>query len=343
MKQAPFLKEKDKITIIAPSFGVTTEPYQTREIAAIKNLKRLGYDLLEGENVHLNEGVVASSSPEKRAKEFMDAYKSNTAAIFSAGGGELMDEILPYIDFESLKNLPPKWFMGFSDNTHLTYTLTTILDLITIYGPNSPSFFERPIRLNQKDALRMLSGESHFEGYPKWNKPNFKKRADPSIKKEINPLQRYRYMSKKIVTPYNWNNPIEGRLLGGCLDCLITLCGTRFDKTKEFVERHGEGIIWYLEACDLNPLGIRRALFQLKESGWFSSAKAFLIGRPLCWDNAPFCLNRFDAVKGILSDLNVPILFDVDLGHYSPSLPMKNGALAEVNYEKDNIYFNYHE
>lgn len=343
MKQANFLKQGSKITMIAPSFGVTTEPYQTRYEASVKNLKKKGYEIIEGRNVHLAEGVIASASPEERAKEFLNAYTSDTDLILSVGGGELMNEILPYVDFETIKNLPPKWFMGFSDNTHLTYTLTTIADVITIYGPNAPTFFEKPLRLNQLDALRMLNGEKEFSGYEKWNKPNFKKKFDPTTKKEIPPLRRFRYMTKKVIIPQNWNGNIEGRLLGGCLDCLIMICGTSFDKTKEFLERHNEGIIWYLEACDLSPLGIRRALFQLKEAGWFKSAKAFLIGRPLCWDRESFGMNRFDAVKGVLDDLNVPILFDVDLGHYSPSMPIKNGALATVSYENNNIHFSYKE
>ncbi len=343
MNQAPFILKNQKITMVAPSFGVTTEPYQTRYNQAKKNLKRLGFLTEEGECVNLAEGVVASSSGEKRAKEFMDAYESDTSLILSVGGGELMDEILPFIDFEKIKSLNPKWFMGFSDNTNLTYTLTTLTDLITIYGPCAPSFFEKPLRLNQLDSIRMLQGEKEFFGYEKWNKPNFKKKFDPTVKKEINPLHRFRYMSKKIITPYNWNNDVEGRLLGGCLDCLINICGTRFDGTKEFIARHPEGIIWYLEACDLSPVGIRRALFQLKEAGWFKNAKAFLIGRPLCWDNAPFGLDRFEAVKGILGDMNLPILFDIDLGHYSPSLPIKNGALAKVSYENNNIHFIYKE
>ena len=343
MKKPEFLNKNAKITMIAPSFGVTTEPYLTRYNAAVKNLRKAGFQIIEGSNVHKEDGVVASASAERRGKEFMDAYLSDTSLILSVGGGELMDEILPYIDFYKIKSSVPTWFMGFSDNTHLTYTLTTLCDVMTIYGPNAPTFFEKPFRLNQLDALRMLEGETDFYGYPKWNKPNFKKKFDPSKKKEISPLRKYRYMSKKTIVPYNWNEPVEGILLGGCLDCLTTICGTRFDKTKEFIKWHPEGIVWYLEACDLSPLGIRRTLFQLKEAGWFSSAKAFLIGRPLCWDNAPFSLNRFDAVKGVLSSLNVPVLFDIDLGHYAPSLPIMNGAYAKISYEENNIHIKYLE
>ena len=45
---------------------------------------------------------------------------------------------------------------------------------------------------------------------------------------------------------------MEGILLGGCLDVLSNLCGTKLDSVKEF-NRSAEKIIWVLESCDGNP------------------------------------------------------------------------------------------
>ena len=61
----------------------------------------------------------------------MDAYESDSSAIISVGGGEIMCEILPYIDFDKIAKLPHKFFMGFSDNTNLTYTLATIYSFVS--------------------------------------------------------------------------------------------------------------------------------------------------------------------------------------------------------------------
>ena len=52
------------------------------------------------------------------------------SALFSVGGGELMLEILPYVDFDEIEN-NPKWFMGYSDNTNLT---------LVVNSSNSSSF-----------------------------------------------------------------------------------------------------------------------------------------------------------------------------------------------------------
>jgi len=332
MRKPPYLHKGSKIYLVAPSFGCTTEPYLTRLEVSIKNLKKMGYEVIEGPNIHLEDGVAASTSAKARAKEIMDAFASDADLILSVGGGETMCEILPYIDFEKIKNLPPKWFMGFSDNTNLTATIAMLSDTMTVYGPCAPQFFMKKIRLSELDGLRMLSGEKHFEGYPKYSITKSNKER---------PLWTYRLTQPKIITPHKFKAPVEGTLFGGCMDCLINICGTKYDKVAEFNAAHPEGIIWFLEACDLNPLSLRRACFQLKEAGWFQNAKAILFGRPLCLNAEIMEINRFNACLDILQDLNIPILFDIDLGHISPSMPIMTGAKAKVSLVKGNVIFDY--
>lgn len=335
MKQAPFIEYGATLSMVAPSFGVTTEPYFTRYNQSIKNLKRLGFEIKEGDNVHLDVGTVSSNTPELRAKEFMDAYQDkNTQAIFSVGGGELMCDILPYINFNKLKKLPPKWFIGYSDNTNLVFPLAVLADTISIYGPCGTTFYEKPFRLSEKNTLKMLMGEKSFKGYKYYSK---------EVNDHSNPLNRIKLDQKKVIQAFNYENPFEGVLLGGCLDCLLTLCGTKYDKVKAFQKNHKEGIIWFLEACDLNVLSYRRGLFQLKEAGWFDNAKGFIIGRPLCIEQEIMGVNHISAVTDILSSFNVPILMDVDLGHLPPVLPIKCGANCKVSFHDNNIFMDYKE
>lgn len=330
-----FLKENDLIYLVAPSFGCTSDPYATRMEAAIKEIKKRGYRVKEGRNIRRADGVASSAPAKERAEEFMDAYRDRqTKLILSVGGGELMNEILPYIDFKEIKSLPKKWFMGYSDNSNLTFLLTTLADVPSIYGPNLPSFYEKPWRLAQLDAERMLKGEVEFKGYPKWfGKSN----------KDWPALYKPRANIVKVITPHNFNSPIEGMMLGGCLDILRLLCGSKYDNVKEFIAKQEEGVIWYLEACDLSPLDIRRALFQLKEAGWFASAKGFLFGRPLCtvWRPEMMGVDRFNAATDVLDDLGLPMLFDIDLGHLGPGLPFLNGGIAKVEYKENNIFVTY--
>ena len=99
-----------------------------------------------------------------------------------------------------------------------------------------------------------------------------------------------------------------------------------------FNERYkDDGIIWFLESCDLNVMSMRRALWNLDEAGWFEHVKGFLIGRPLMHDDDFDGFKPYDAYTGILSKYNVPIIYDIDLGHLSPMIPMVSGGYAKVD------------
>ena len=80
-----FLNKNDKIYLVAPSFGAATEPYNERLMVAIKNLKKSGFDIIEGANIYLAKGVVSSNTPILRAKEIHDAFLSDSTVVYSVG------------------------------------------------------------------------------------------------------------------------------------------------------------------------------------------------------------------------------------------------------------------
>ena len=122
------------------------------------------------------------------------------------------------------------------------------------------------------------------------------------------------------------------------MDIVANLIGTRFDKVNEFVNRYAEdGIIWFLEACDLNLMSIRRALWSMEQAGYFRHVKGFIIGRPLHYEEAAFGLDRYSAVTSVLEKFGVPIVLDMDLGHLPPTMPLVNGAMATVSQENEKI------
>ena len=330
--ETKYISKKSKIYLVAPSFGCNTSPYNERLNKAIPKLKSLGHEVIVGPNCFLAEGKCASNTPEKRALEFMNAYESDAEVIISVGGGEMMCEILDFIDFDKIRKLPPKWFVGFSDNTNLTFTLTTICDVHTIYGPCAGAYHFDKYTYDVKDTYDMLQGKLDFEGYPMYE----------SIDDKSNPLADYNLDTKKVITPFNYSSPFSGTIIGGNLDIMQQLIGTPYDKMREYAKKHPEGIIFYLEACDLNVTGIKRALLQMKRAGWFDyNIKGFLVGRPLCINQNFLGINHINSVTDVLADYDVPILLDVDLGHLSPSIPIKNGEFVSIEYKNENIFFKY--
>ena len=114
-------------------------------------------------------------------------------------------------------------------------------------------------------------------------------------------------------------------------------CRIRIE-TVDFAEKYKEdGIIWVLEACDLNVFGIRRAMWQMEEAGWFQHVKGFLIGRPLCFGQEMMGLDAYNAVLEVAGRKGVPVIMDVDLGHLSPMMPVVVGSMAEVTVCKNDI------
>lgn len=73
--------------------------------------------------------------PEARAKDLMDAFKDETIkGIFCAIGGDDTVRLLPYIDYEVIKN-NPKIFMGYSDTT-VNHLMMNKASLVSFYGPS---------------------------------------------------------------------------------------------------------------------------------------------------------------------------------------------------------------
>lgn len=343
MRYPKNLPENGTIGFVAPSFGCQIEPYKSGFENAQKKFESLGYQLQLGPNCYEGSGIGISNTPEKCAEELMTYYCSTeNDCLISCGGGELMCEILPHMNFDKLEEAEPKWYMGYSDNTNMTYLLATLCDTAAVYGPCAAAFGMEPWHPAIKDAFGVVTGEVNaVKGYDKWERE--------SLKNEENPLVPYNVTEARVIKSYLGKEELtsgeiafQGRLLGGCMDCLVNLLGTRFDKTKEFVEKYkDDGIIWFLEACDLNVFSIRRAMWQMEQAGWFEYVKGFLIGRPLCFGQEMMGLDAYQAVLEVAGRKNVPVIMDVDLGHLPPMMPIVVGSVGNVKVNGNDITIDF--
>ena len=325
MRYPEFLKKNGTIGFVAPSFGCTIEPYKTSFENGLDKFGKDGYGIKIGPNCFKSDGVGISTKPEGCAKEFTDMWCSDADILISCGGGELMCEILPYVDFEKLKTSKPKWFMGYSDNTNLGFLLATLCDTASIYGPNAPVFGTEPRHPAVSDAFSLLCGEKlKFESYDGFELTSLKNENTPLAAYNITEAPTLRFAG----APFE---SMQGRMVGGCLDCLVNMCGTKFDHVKEFVERYkDDGIIWFVESCELGIMGIRRALWQLEQAGWFKYVKGFVIGRPMLFEIEDYGMDRYSAAMSVLEKYNVPVIQDADLGHLPPAMPFINGGYGVI-------------
>ena len=145
MRYPEFLQENGTIGFVAPSFGCATEPYYTAFNNALRKWKEMGYHTQLGPNCYADKGIGISNEPRLCGEEINEWYCSqDNDVIISCGGGELMCEVVPHMDFERMKKSKAKWYMGYSDNTNFTFLLTTLCDVASLYGPCAAAYGMEP-------------------------------------------------------------------------------------------------------------------------------------------------------------------------------------------------------
>ncbi len=315
------------IGVTATSAGFTEETDLIRLESGIKHFNDLGYPVVVTDNVRKCEKG-RSSDGATRADELLQLVKAaEVRAILAASGGDYLVEMLPYIDFNIIRE-NPKWIQGFSDTTGLTFTITTNLDIATIYANNFSTFGMGNWHSSLYDNLRILEGkeitQQSFEYFQDGYQPRITGLEEFILQKEVRWINYYppNYQQEELT--------ITGRALGGCLDVCLNLVGTRFDKVKEFVHKYQQDkILWFLESYALDSEALIRGLWQLREAGWFEHAAGFVFGRPCMYSTATDTSYQ-EAVLAVLGGLSLPIIFDADIGHKPPQCTMINGAMAHI-------------
>lgn len=370
MKHPESLKKGDIIGICAPSGGIT-KPEKIQELEeAEKQLKEMGYRIIETKSVRKEEKG-RSNTAKKRAEEFMELLKNKEVKliIFATGGDYLM-EMLDYLDLEEIKKLEPKWMQGYSDITTLEFIFNTILEIPSIYCDTIKSYAMKPLYRNLKDALKIASGEKITQkSFEKCEKSEFnnledafgdgakkhqqepdvfgdgdkKHQQEPDVfgdgnKKHYQDPNEEKYNLTEKVEWKNINNEpkieMQGRMIGGCLDCIKIFFGTKYDNIKNYINKYKkDGIIWYLECFEINSPELTRILWQMKNAGYFNNINGIIFGRSLVF-RKDYDTNFKEAVKQAIGDLNIPIIYDADIGHVAPQLAIINGEIMKITSEE---------
>ena len=323
MKYPKFLKRNATIGVPAPSDGAGDALKKNRYENAVKFFKEKGYSLVLSDNLYQSTRG-RSASARKRAEEINNMFeRDDIDGILCAAGGDFLLEILPYINFDLIAK-KEKLIGGFSDPTGILYPLTSKYDIATIYGNNFSSFGAEILQQNDLDFLSCIEGKATtFHSYEKYEEERVEK---------ITGLEPNNFTKKvEWKTLDEKNTKIEGRILGGCFDIISELCGTKYDGIKEFNERYKEdGIIWFFDNCEITMEEVIRILWKMKELDYFKYAKGVIFGRfgveTTTYDyDVKTCLE-----DSILKDLNIPIIYDADISHKAPCIPIINGSYAIV-------------
>ncbi|RDW22095.1 S66 peptidase family protein [Oceanobacillus chungangensis] len=261
----------------------------------VQFLRNMGFDIVFGRYVYSSDGIVAASA-EQRADDLMNMFRDpSVKMILATRGGTGVQTILPYLDFEVIRQ-NPKIISGYSDITVLLNSLYQSSNLITFHSlmlidfrPETPAY-----NFNQ-----------FFEATSTLNSPRL--------------IQNPSNIALNGLVPGN----VTGPIVGGNMTSLVNALGTPY-------EINTKGKILFLEETHSPTNMIFRYLTQLLMSGKFQDCIGIILGE--CTNClVSYDTTYEDLINTLLVPLGKPLLINLTSGHgfYKAAIPI--GANVNLN------------
>ena len=320
------LRQGDKIGVTAPSAGAEGAGAE-RVRFCVDWLRTAGYDIVVGDCMN---GVGITSAPVTDRAAELTAMLCDPAirTVVPPWGGETAIDLVDLLDWGALAQAEPTWLVGYSDLSTILLPLTTRLGWATLHGDNLVDTpYQSPAGL--LPWLDIASGAGPHVQQDSGVVAGWWRFEEDSRATQWKRLDHGRWSVHGAESLH-----ATGRLIGGCVETLCNLAGTPYGDVAAFGAAHrDDGLIVYLEVAGDEAATICRNLHGLRLAGWFDRANAILVGRTKAPDNPK--LTQREAVLDALGRLDIPIVFDLEIGHVPPHLPLVNGALATVTVDND--------
>ncbi len=331
------LKKGDTVAIVSLSAGTIGEPWALHKLRIAKERLERDYGLRVKVMLNALRGMAyLHDHPEVRAADLMAAFRDREVkAILCDTGGDDTVRLLPYIDFDVIRE-NPKIFTGFSDTTANHFMLYHA-GLISYYGPSVLSNFSEYGKIN--DYTAAMIRDTFFEPKPTLEIPSSPYWRDG----EDEPVE---WKEENMHTPIPYHpeergyeviqgrGAAEGELLGGCLDVFIMLMGTKIWPAPEaWAEK-----ILFLEMCELTGDQTTYFLRGLAAQGIFDRVRGVIVGKPTNRSNyEPYKKAFQTVVGGEAGRPDLPILYNVNFGHSEPICVLPYGVRCRLDADRKTL------
>lgn len=335
MKKPELLKKGDKVALVSLSSGMIGEPNYIHKyyIAKERLEKEFGLEVVTMPNALKGKKFVYEH-PELRAKDLMDAFKDKSIkAVLCTQGGEDTIRLLPYIDYDVIRN-NPKIFMGYSDTT-ANHLMMHKAGLVSFYGPSVMGDFGEYVHMldnTKKSVLNILFKDS----------TNYSIESSPYWSKEFVPWTEDNQNHAKEMIPeehgyevIQGSGVVEGEVLGGCLDAFPLYIGTSIWPTID----DWKDKILFLEISEQspNPELISYYLRNLGAQGIFDVIKGIIVGKPYQEKYYEEYKKEFTRVLKEFGKTELPIIYNINVGHAFGTGIIPFGTKVSVDYDNKKI------
>ena len=336
------------VAIVSLSSGIVGEPsVQFETEIGLRRLK--GYGLNVRFMPHALKGIdYVRAHPEKRAEDLLAAFRDpEVDMILCAVGGDDTYRLLPYLfDHDELAEaVTDKVFLGFSDTT-VNHLMLHKVGLRTFYGqaflpdicelgpemhPYTRRYFEELIATG---GIREVTPSDVWYGERESFTPDQIGRRLPA-----RPDHGFELLQGPPV--------FSGKILGGCIDTLYDLFdGERYPDMPALCRKYRlfpdaedwKGRILLLESSEEKPTPgkYRRTLEYFREAGVFGAVSGILAGKPM---DGTYADEYRQLLKEVVGDPDLPIVFNVNIGHAMPRCVIPFGVEAVVDAGKQVVRF----
>ena len=329
------LKKGDKIAIVSLSSGILGDKEFIHKyyIAKERLENEFGLEVVCMPNA-LKGSKFIYEHPEARAKDLMDAFsdKSIKAIICSIGGDDSV-RMLPYISYEIIKN-NPKIFMGYSDTT-VSHFIMHKAGLVSFYGASIMTDFAEYVKMFDytKNAVENILFKDS-KGYEIKSSDTWSNDFVP-WKEENQNIEKKLIKEKHHYEVISGHGVIKGKLMGGCIDVFPMILETEiWPKKDEWKDK-----IMLVETSEekMSPEYLLFFLRNLGAQGILNVIKGIIVGKP---QDEVYYEEYKEMYLKVLKEFNVenlPILYNVNIGHAYPNGVLPLGIEYLVNLDKKQI------
>jgi muramoyltetrapeptide carboxypeptidase LdcA involved in peptidoglycan recycling len=264
--------------------------------------------------------------PEERAKDLMDAFaKPDIKGIFSCIGGDESIRMLPYIDFNIIRE-NPKVFLGYSDTT-VAHFMCMKAGISSFYGASILAEFAENIRIfeyTEKYIHKVLFSTEpigEVKAAPEWTGERLEwTQENKSVAKFMQKNNEYEFLQGV--------GKVQGHLIGGCMEVMEMIKGTVLWDAKNF-----NGSILFFETSEdmPEPNLVKYWLRNYGAQGILNKVKGIIWGKPY---QGKYYEEYKAVIKTVMKEFGVehlPLVYNMTFGHNEPMMCLPYGAIAEID------------
>ncbi len=298
------LQKGDTIAIVSTARKLKKEELQP----ALKILESWGLKAVLGKTIGAEENQFAGNE-ELRAEDFQQMLDNpNIKAIWCARGGYGTVKMIDMLDFSAFQK-DSKWIIGYSDVTVLHSHIHN-LGIETLHAQMCLDIENKTEEA--RESIRKVLFEQEY-----------------SIAFNVNTYNKTFQQKQQL-------SSIQGKIVGGNLSVLYSLCGSSSAINTD-------GKILFIEDLDEYLYHIDRMMMNLKRNGVFKNLKALIVGGMTdMHDNTiPFGKTAEEIILDAVKDYNYPVFFNFPAGHIKDNQALIFGREVKLISENDQVILNF--